>query len=472
MTSESRDLLRALPSVDELAARLSADGHSAGWSCLVEAARTGIRQVRDQIVGGRADEKPSGEVADSAYEAARTALIAMSRSAYRRAINATGIVLHTNLGRAVLPATAIQAISEQLAGYSLLQVDLETGRRGRRDIRIQDLLHQLTGAEAATVVNNNAAATALVLNTLGRDREVIVSRGQLVEIGGSFRLPEVMTAAGVHLVEVGSTNRTHARDYERAIGPQTAALLRVHPSNYRIEGFTAEVSLAEMVEIAHRHNLPLIDDVGAGALIDGLGPPDHPQPTLRDSIEAGADLVVCSGDKLIGGPQCGLVLGRRDLIEACRSNPLARAFRVDKLTLTALEATLSLFLDPETAQQVPTMAMLARPLEQLAVAADQLAERINRTRPGSAEVVEGFSEAGSGSLPAVGLPTRLVAVQPPSGMPEAEFARRLRGYEPPIVARIADGRLLIDPRTLLEGEAEIVAAAVALLVSPTCPNGG
>ena len=261
---------------------------------------------------------------------------------YRKVINATGIILHTALGRAVLPAKALRQIEAELSGYSLLQADIATGERSKRDGRIEELLQQLTGAEAATVVNNNAAATSIVLNTVARGREVIVSRGQLVEIGGSFRLPDVMAASGAKLVEVGTTNKTHARDYEKAITPNTAAILRVHPSNYKISGFTAEVPLAELVRIGHAHGLVVIDDVGAGPLVDFSRFGFDKEPTLQESVQAGADLITASADKLIGASQGGIILGRADLIQAIRKNPLARIVRVGKLTLAALEATLSL----------------------------------------------------------------------------------------------------------------------------------
>jgi L-seryl-tRNA(Ser) seleniumtransferase len=293
----------------------------------------------------------------------------------RRAVNATGVILHSGLGRAVLPRQAIEAIERELGGYSLLQVDLDTGERSRRDGRIEWLLKLLTGCEAATVVNNNAAATSIVLNTLGKGKEVIVSRGQLVEIGGSFRLPDVMAASGVRMVEVGTTNKTHAKDYERAINENTAALMRVHPSNYKILGFTEEVPVEELARIAHARGIALIDDIGAGALVDleRFGFAD--EPTVQKSLRAGADLVTCSTDKLIGASQGGLILGKGDLVAAIRKNPMARILRVGKLTLSVLEATLALFLDEEAAlREVPTLEMIARDLASLGAQAERIAE--------------------------------------------------------------------------------------------------
>jgi L-seryl-tRNA(Ser) seleniumtransferase len=359
----------------------------------------------------------------------------------------------------------MRQLEEELSGYSLLQADVETGQRSKRDERIQWLLKQLTGAEAATVVNNNAAATMIVLNAVAAGREVIVSRGQLVEIGGSFRLPEVMAASGAKLVEVGTTNKTHPRDYERAITDNTAAILRVHPSNYKISGFTSEVALAELERIAHARGLVLIDDIGAGPLVDFSQFGFEPEPTLPESIRTGADLVTCSADKLIGGPQGGIILGRASWIQAVRKNPLARILRVDKLTLAALEATLTLFLDPSLAmREVPTLRMLRRPLGELAEQAERMAEAV-RQRTGSVEieVIDGHSQMGSGSLPTQNLATRLVAITPTAISPD-ELALRLRRRRPAVFARIHKGRILVDPRTVLEGEeTALVDALVAAL---------
>ncbi len=295
-----------------------------------------------------------------------------------------------------------------------MQADITTGQRSRRDARIEQLLQQLTGAEAATVVNNNAAATSIVLNTVARGKEVIVSRGQLVEIGGSFRLPDVMAASGAKLVEVGTTNKTHARDYEKAITPDTAAILRVHPSNYKISGFTAEVPLAELVRIGHAHGVVVIDDVGAGPLLDFSRFGFDKEPTLQESVQAGADLITASADKLIGASQGGIILGKADLIQAIRKNPFARIVRVGKLTLAVLEATLSLFLDEAQAlREVPTLRMLRRNLAEIAAQADRIAQAIGQRTSGAVvTTVEGFSQMGSGSLPTQNLSTRLVAIRP------------------------------------------------------------
>jgi L-seryl-tRNA(Ser) seleniumtransferase len=461
MTSVQNAVLRAIPSVDAVLRQAVSLpwGTALPQRVLAAAVRDVIQAWRERLAAdpGGADTVDRESLADRILDDVRRQAAAARGPHYRRAINATGIILHTGLGRAVLPAAAIDRVREELGGYSVLQVDEQTGKRSRRDARIEWLLKQLTGCEAATVVNNNAAATMLVLNTLAAGREVIVSRGQLVEIGGSFRLPDVMSLSGARLVEVGTTNKTHARDYERAINENTGAILRVHPSNYHIEGFTAEVSLDELVAIAHARQLPLVDDVGAGALVDyrRFGLPA--EPTLPDSIRGGADLVISSADKMIGGPQGGLILGRADLIEAIRKNPLARAMRVDKVTLSLLETTLELFLDEQAAmREVPTLRMMQRPLDELRCQATRIAEAL-RSVVGAAyvEVFDGFSQMGSGSLPGHDLPTSLVAVSPANGDVDG-LAARLRACSPPVFARIAKERLLIDPRTLLPGEEEVL----------------
>ena len=362
----------------------------------------------------------------------------------------------------------MRQIEAELSGYLLLQADIATGERSKRDGRIECLLQQLTGAEAATVVNNNAAATSIVLNTVACGREVIVSRGQLVEIGGSFRLPDVIAASGVKMVEVGTTNKTHARDYEKAITPNTAAILRVHPSNYKISGFTAEVPLADLVRIGHAQGLVVIDDVGAGPLIDFARFGFEHEPTLQESVATGADLTTASADKLIGASQGGIILGRADFIQAVRKNPLARIVRVGKLTLAALEATLSLFLDEAQAlEQVPTLRMLRRNLTEIAAQADCIARAIGeKTSAAVVTTTEGFSQMGSGSLPTQNLPTRLVAIQPKS-LESGELAARLRAGQPPVFARVHKGELLLDPRTLLEGDEQLLVAAIVVALQPT-----
>jgi len=462
MDKQRQQGLRALPSVDAVAAdkRVVAAFPSAPRKIIVHCARAALEQVRQAIVGGQCSCEDVGpDVVKRTLELLRS----MAVPSYRRAVNATGIILHTGLGRAVLPGRAMQRMAEELGGYSVLQVGLESGKRCKRDQRIEWLLQHLTGAEAATVVNNNAAATALVLNAVGAGRQIIVSRGQLVEIGGSFRLPEVMAFSGARMAEVGTTNKTHAHDYENAITDETAAILRVHPSNYKIQGFSSEVALDELVEIAHRHNLVMIDDVGAGALMDFSRFGFEPEPTLPGSIAAGADIVTSSADKLIGGSQGGIILGRKDLIERARKNPLARIVRAGKLTLAALEATLELFVDDAAAlKEVPTLEMMLRPADAIVKTAERMAAQIGKAVGDAAQVmtVAGYSQLGSGSLPTQNLATTLVAVAPRRLSAEA-LARGLRLWKTPVFARIQADRVLVDPRTLLDGDESRVVEALA-----------
>ncbi len=463
MTEPDQAALRMLPSVDSLQddPELTEQTPGVPPKVLVQGIRQAVHEMRDRLAAG--EGIIAGRVAVRAWIVARATVLArdMMTPHYRMVINATGIVLHTALGRAVLSTRVIDQIYHELSGYSLLQADIASGERSKRDGRIESLLQQLTGAEAATVVNNNAAGTAITLNTLARGREVIVSRGQLIEIGGSFRLPEMMEAAGVRLVEVGTTNKTHPRDYERAIGENTAAIMRLHPSNYRIIGFTSEVPLSELVRIAHERNLPLIDDVGAGALVDFARFGFEPEPTLPESVAAGADIVLSSADKLIGGPQGGLILGKSQYVDAIRKNPWARIVRVDKLTLAALEATLTAFLDEELAcREVPVLRMLLQSPAEIADRAERIAEGIRHRLPDvSMSVIKGFSQMGSGSLPEQNLPTRLVAIETKKPSPD-ECARRLRSDSPPIFARIQKDRVLFDPRTLQADEEPILVEGI------------
>jgi L-seryl-tRNA(Ser) seleniumtransferase len=358
-------------------------------------------------------------------------------------LNATGVIVHTNLGRAPLAASAIARVSEVGGAYSNLELDLESGARGSRQAHVVELLRRLTGAESALVVNNNAAAVLLAVAALAEGREVVVSRGELVEIGDGFRIPEVLARSGARMIEVGTTNRTHAADYEQAIGPDTAALLRVHQSNYRIVGFTASVPTRELAEIAQRARLPLVDDLGSGSLLD-VGD----EPTAAASIAAGADLVTFSGDKLLGGPQAGVVAGRAELVERLRRHPLQRALRADKLTLAALEGTLAILTDPERARaEIPVLRMLDEPVEAVRERAERLAGLIG------GEVEETVARVGGGALPLAELPSSACAV-------EEQLGQELRLGDPPVVGIVRDGRLLLDARTLAEGDVDEVARAV------------
>jgi len=384
------------------------------------------------------------------------------RPSLRRAINAQGVVLHTGLGRAALSVAARDALRDVSRNFCNLAIDLETGRRGERYSHVSDLLCELTGAEAAMVVNNNAAATLLILNTLAEGKEAIISRGELVEIGGAFRMPDVMQRSGVKMVEVGTTNRTHLRDFRAAISPETGLLIRVHMSNYRIVGFTKEVPLAELVALGQEFNLPVVDDLGSGALVDlsRYGLPK--EPTVQESVVAGADVVCFSGDKLLGGPQSGIIIGRKRFLDAMKKNPLTRALRCDKLTYAALEATLRLFLDEDSLiTQHTVMAMLLKTQGQM----QRQARRLLRGVKGLANRAEfrirtGTSEIGSGSLATEQLPTRLLAVKPKAMSPD-ELTRRLRCCEPPVFGRIENDEIVLDMRTILDEEIPLIAAALS-----------
>ncbi len=425
--------LRDLPSVD----RLVADDLLAGepHELAVESARTVLAHAREEIRAGR-DPGPLAERVLADLERTR-------RPRLRRVLNATGVLVHTNLGRAPLAEEALARLVEVGRGYSTLEYDLERGERGSRQEHVAPLLRTLTGAEAALVVNNNAAAVLLALAALAEGREVVVSRGELIEIGDGFRIPDVLARSGARLVEVGTTNRTHASDYERAVGPQTALLLRVHQSNFRVVGFAERPGLSDLAAIAKRSGLPLVDDLGSGALA-----PIGDEPTPAESLRSGADLVCFSGDKLLGGPQAGIVVGRAELVERLRRHPLQRALRADKLTLAALEGTLALALAPETRDRIPVLRMLHEPLELVQARAERLAALVG------GEVEETIARVGGGALPLAELPSVACSV-------EEELAERLRHGDPPVIAVVRDGRTLLDCRTLCDAEVDEAAAAVA-----------
>jgi L-seryl-tRNA(Ser) seleniumtransferase len=427
--------LRDLPSVDELA-RTSDD------PLAVEAARVVLGRAREEIQAGSDPGDLQTRLADELGAARSPAL--------RRALNATGVIVHTNLGRAPLAEAALERVHEVGRGYSNLEYDLSAGTRGSRQDHVAGILRRLTGAEAALVVNNNAAAVLLALAALAEGRDVLVSRGELIEIGDGFRIPDVLARSGARLVEVGTTNRTRAADYEQAIRPETGVVLRVHQSNFRLVGFTELPSVADLAKVAQRHELPLVDDLGSGALRPSNSLLLSEEPSVRESLEAGADLVCFSGDKLLGGPQAGIVVGRAELVERLRRHPLQRAVRADKLTLAALEGTLSLYLDPERAlREIPVQRMAAEPVDAVRARAERLAKLVG------GEVEETVARIGGGALPLAELPSFACAV-------EEELAGPLRSGAPPVIGVIRDGRLLLDCRTLTDTEAEEVATAVGI----------
>ena len=439
--SRVEDPRRHLPSVDRLLAHevLQAVVAEYGHALATEAARATLADARAHVQAGGV--VPG--IADLAGDAVRR-LSELVRGTLYPVINATGVIIHTNLGRAPLSRTARQAMDAVAGGYSNLEYDLEAGGRGSRYLHAERLLCELTGAEAALVVNNNAGAVFLALSALARGREVIISRGQLVEIGGGFRIPDVLRQSGARLVEVGTTNRTHLRDFQNAIGPETVLLLRVHSSNFRQVGFTATVPLADLIALGRSTGIRVMDDLGSGSLLDTTRYGLAPEPMVQQSVEAGADLVTFSGDKLLGGPQAGLIVGREEMVAQLRHHPLARALRVDKSTLAALQATLLHYVRGEAEREVPVWRMIALPLDALeARAADWAAELRDHGIP--ATVVSATSTVGGGSLPGEVLSTRALALTVPA--PD-RFAAALRAGEPPVVGRIVNDQLILDPRTV------------------------
>ena len=466
--------MRKLPSVDTLINTeegkqlIKKHGHTS----LVKAARIVLEELRSEILNKETASIQDEELsAGSVLKRIQTHLTKKFSPSLQKAVNATGIILHTGLGRAVLSGDALKALNEVIKGYCTLATDIETGHRGHRDIHLDSLLCELTGAEKATVVNNNAAATVLILNTLAKGKEVIVSRGQLVEIGGSFRMPDVMESSSAVLKEVGTTNKTHLKDYLAAINENTGAIMRVHHSNYRILGFAEEPPIEELIKLGKEFHLPVIDDLGSGALVDlkefGL----ETEPMVQHSIKAGVDVSCFSGDKLIGGPQSGVIVGKSAVVEKIKKNPLARAFRVGKMTITSMEATLKLFLDSEKLTlNHPCYRMFSLKLEELEKRAQKIAKKLIAAVKEKADihVVDGESQVGSGSVPIETLPTKLLKVQPSSRSAE-NLAKKLRTNVPPVFTRVQKDSVLFDFRTIQPEEDESVQEALQHLLKEKEP---
>ncbi|MGB6678312.1 MAG: L-seryl-tRNA(Sec) selenium transferase [Terriglobales bacterium] len=469
----SADLYRKLPSVDELqrSSELAALAASEGQAAVTDAARAVLAPLRQEITDGRLD----ANAVDLALSGLENAIIRRVRQSLkyslRPVINATGVILHTNLGRAPLPASTLEHIRETAASYSNLEFDLATRERGKRDVHVDRLFRKLLdesvgagvttrGAEAGIstiVVNNNAAAVLLALNTLAEGGEVIVSRGELVEIGGSFRIPDVMSKSNAILREVGTTNRTRVSDYEKAINDKTRLLLRVHRSNFQITGFTEQPQIEELVSLARKRKLPLVEDLGSGALFDLRSIGVNGEPSVLDSLRQGVDVVTYSGDKLLGGPQAGMLSGRSDLIALMRGNSLFRALRVDKLTYAALEATLLAYVKGEH-DAVPALRMMRLSKEEIGRRADAVGGRIKSSRL-SLEVTDGESVIGGGAAPSAVLPTRLLAIAC-EGLSANELSAQLRASDPPIITRVEEGRVLLDLRTVFPEQDEVIVKAL------------
>jgi L-seryl-tRNA(Ser) seleniumtransferase len=451
--------MRSIPSIEQLRQRPTMRALEAhyGRAAVVDALRAEAAALRAR-----------GEVPDAGEEIARAVTARLASAAIpslRRVLNATGVIVHTNLGRAPLAHAAVERIAELVTGYTNLEYDLDTGRRGRRDVHAERLLCRLTGAEAAVVVNNNAAATMLVLAALAAGREVVISRGELVEIGGGFRVPDVMAQSGAVLREVGTTNRTRAADYAAALSDRTALILRVHPSNFRIEGFTERPTLEELVSLGQRFNVPVAEDLGSGwlAAVEGASALAD-EPAVTASIDAGADVVMFSGDKLLGGPQAGIIAGRSSVVSRIRTHPLMRALRVDKLTYAALDATLEEYAAGRASTTLPVARMLALTADEIAPRAESLARTLS-SQGFDARVIGGMSTIGGGSAPGSTLPTRLVALRHPSLSANA-LMERLRNAAPPVIARIESDTVVLDLRTIAPSEDERLAGTLAQSLIP------
>jgi L-seryl-tRNA(Ser) seleniumtransferase len=466
-----QQLLSRIPKVDEILA----DPGVSRWigeysrSVVVEAVRSGLQRFREKLLAS--SESQAGDPTIFSMEKLmpyfKEAIEQQVTCRLKRVINATGVVIHTNLGRSLLPSSAIAHMEEVSRHFSNLEYNLDKGERGSRYVHVDEVLCALTGAEGALVVNNNAAGVLLVLNTLAEGKDVIVSRGQLVEIGGAFRIPDVMRRSGARLVEVGTTNRTHLEDYHRAIGEETALLLKVHTSNFKIVGFTAEVTGKELADLGKQQGVPVMEDLGSGCLVDLTPYGFREEPLVQGSIRAGMDVVTFSADKLLGGPQAGIILGKREIICQVRDNPLNRALRIDKLTLAALESTLRLYLDEERAlQEIPTLAMLTISRKELTLKARRLLRQI-RSRVGDAvEAVirEDNSQVGGGAYPLQELPTQVISIRSRT-FSSNQLEERLRGQLPPVIARIHRDELLLDLRTIQDHEFPLLVQTLARAVS-------
>jgi L-seryl-tRNA(Ser) seleniumtransferase len=466
LPSLRQQLLRKIPSVEELLSKTEITEllRVHPRSVVLEAIRRGLKTLREEILAKEESSSLDERLfsLDRLLPLFQQQISLQVRPRLRRVINATGVVIHTNLGRSPLHPSAVQHIIDVSATYSNLEFDLELGERGSRYAHVEEILCKLSGAESAMVVNNNAGAVMLVLNTMAEGREVIVSRGELVEIGGAFRIPDVMRRSGALLKEVGTTNRTHPRDYQDAIGSQTALLLKVHSSNFRMLGFTSDVSLPELVELARQHDLPVMNDLGSGCLIDLTPYGLEKEPTVKEAIQTGVDVITFSGDKLLGGPQAGIIVGKKTSLDLIKANPLTRALRIDKLTLAALESTLLLYLDEKRAvEELPTLRMLTYDRPSLRKRGTRLLRRLRGLLGDGASLVlkEDISRVGGGAYPAQELPTIVLAIKPLHAAVN-DLEQRLRKGDPPVICRISNDELVFDLRTIFDDEIPLLVSAI------------
>ncbi len=464
--SKKHELFQIIPSVDRLLKSPVIHEISPQYShnLILKAINEVLEELRGEIKNGKAMD-PSDLPLERVSSGVVERLKLLDQSSLRPVINATGVVVHTNLGRSILPEQALEKFRQIAGGYSNLEYDLRKGERGSRYAHVESILLEITSAEGAMAVNNNAAAVLVSLETLARGREVVVSRGELVEIGGSFRIPEVMRKSGAKMVEVGATNKTHLRDYEGAIGPETALLLKVHKSNFHLVGFTEEVDRLELVKLGRRYGIPVMEDLGSGCFVDFSKYGLIKEPTVQEVLAQGVDLVTFSGDKLLGGPQAGIILGRKDLVEAIRKNQLSRALRIDKLTLLALEETLRIYRDEQAAlREIPTLRMILASQKSLKDRARRLIKLAGKVEAGNftLAIKGGQSKVGGGALPLLVLPTSLICLTPGKLSANA-LEESFRAFDPPIIVRIEKDQVLLDVRTIQEGELKIVAEGIRRL---------
>ncbi len=471
--SPRQEVLRKIPSVDEILSRPEISDLIKTYprNVVVEAIRSCLKELREKLLReeGPSEVDESFFSFDRLYPLFKGELERQTRPRLRRVINATGVVIHTNLGRSPLHPSAIQHLIDVSKAYSNLEYDLDRGERGSRYDHVEEILCRLSGAESAMVVNNNAGAVLLVLNTLAEGKEVVVSRGELVEIGGAFRIPDVMKRSDALLREVGTTNRTHLDDYQEAIGPQTALLLKVHTSNFRVVGFTSDVALPELVQLGKQHHLPVMEDLGSGCLVDLTRYGLLKEPTVQEVMKTGVDVVTFSGDKLLGGPQAGIILGKKEVLDLVKANPLTRALRIDKLTLAALESTLLLYLDEKKAmEEIPTLQMLTFDRDRLKRRGKRLLKRLAGISGIEATLKEDVSQVGGGSLPLQELPTLVIAIRPLS-FSVNDLERNLRKGNPPVISRISKEELILDLRTIFDEEIPLIAIGIQEALTPTKP---